>query len=560
MFSNIMNQENRQKNRKCEHCGENFTITNSELSLYEKVGIELPLICNFCRIKSHLSFWMFGKFRKGRSDLSGENLITVLPEKNRYPIYASIEWFSDKWEGLDYGRDYDPSRPFFDQLKDLQEKVPHPHQNGIKNTNCDWCDDVWNSKNCYLSRSMEGCEDLYYSYRNIGVKNSIDAYVCFNCEKCYESSECHHSYKLFYSKHSRDCIDSYFLYDCRNCQNCFMCWNLRGKSYCIENVEYKREEYFKKLESFNLHSYSSVQDLKRRFEEIIKKETVHRQNFNYRAYNCDGDYLEDCKNCHNCNTINNSEDAHNCIRGMRHKSCIDTNGCWYSELSGNCANSVNNYAQKYSNWSSSRYSEYLDLCLECEYCFGCVGLKKKKYCILNKQYDKESFEKLKAKIIEDMRGRGEYGKFLPYSMSAGPFNFSTSFLYFPETQKEDILKLGGYWEDPEEKNAEGMKTEELPDSIKDVPDEIINQALVCPKTGWRFNIAKNELIFHKDNGIPLPRIHFDARIRENMKYMSVLESYPYKCFYCRKDIEAYYLPEWNYQKIACEECYKQNIN
>ena len=30
-------------------------------------------------------------------------------------------------------------------------------------------------------------------------------------------------------------------------------------------------------------------------------------------------------------------------------------------------------------------------------------------------------------------------------------------------------------------------------------------------------------------------------------------------FYCKKDIEAYYLPEWKYQKIACEECYKQNI-
>lgn len=245
---------------------------------------------------------------------------------------------------------------------------------------------------------------------------------------------------------------------------------------------------------------------------------------------------------------------------MKHKSCIDTNGCWYSELMGNCANCVNAYAQKYSNWSSSRYSEYLDLCLECEYCFGCVGLKKKKYCILNKQYDKESFNKLRIEIIENMKTSGEYGKFLPYSMSAGPFNFSTAILYFPDTKKEDILKLGGYWQDPEEKNVEGMKTEELPDSIKNVPDEIINQALICPKTGWRFNIAKNELIFHKENEIPLPRYHFDQRIRESMRYMSVLKPYPYLCFYCKKNIEAFYLPEWGYEKIACEECYKQNIN
>ena len=41
--------------------------------------------------------------------------------------------------------------------------------------------------------------------------------------------------------------------------------------------------------------------------------------------------------------------------------------------------------------------------------------------------------------------------------------------------------------------------------------------------------------------------------------MSVLKRYPYKCFYCEKEINAYYPPEWGYEKIACEECYKQNI-
>ena len=110
--------------------------------------------------------------------------------------------------------------------------------------------------------TLEHCEDLFYSYRNLWVKNSIDVAVCFNSEKCYDSSECHHSYKIFYSWHSRDCIDSYFLYDCRNCLNCFMC----------------------------------------------------RQNFNFKIYNSDGDYLLDCKNCHNCNTISESEDCYNCVR------------------------------------------------------------------------------------------------------------------------------------------------------------------------------------------------------------------------------------------------------
>lgn len=548
------------QNRICEHCKKNFTISEDELNLYEKVSIELPTLCFFCRVKLHLSFWMFGKFRKGKSDLSGEPLITVLPEKNRYPIYTLHEWHSDKWDAMDYGADYDPNRPFFEQLQELQEKVPHPHQNGANNTKCDWCDDVWNSKNCYLSRSMETCEDLYYSYRNLWVKNSIDVVICFNSEKCFDSGECHNSFRLFYSKHSRDCIDSYFLYDCRNCQSCFMCWNLRNKSYCIENVQYTKEEYEKKLESFKLGSYKSVQNFKKHFEELARDEVVHRENFNFRNYNSDGDYLQDCKNCHNCNTINESEDTFNSIRGMKHKSDIDTNGTWYAELCGNCSGCLNAYALKYCNWSTSRYSEYLDLCLECEYCFGCIGLKKKKYCILNRQYSKEEYEKLKDKIVADMKNRGEYGKFFPYSMSAGPFNFSTSSLYFPNVKKEDILKLGGYWEDIDESHIEGIPTNELPDNIKDVPDAIITQALICPETGWRFNISQNELIFYKTNNIPLPRKHFDVRIKDSLKYLTILEAHPYTCHYCKKDIMAYYLPEWGYKKIACEECYKQNIS
>jgi hypothetical protein len=547
-------------NKTCEHCGEGFIISNEEFSMYEKVDIELPTLCFFCRVKLHLSFWMFGKFRKGKSDLSGESLITVLPEKSRYPIYTLLEWHSDKWDAMNYAVDYDEKISFFQQLQHLQEKVPHPHQNGSKNTNCDWCDDVWNSKNCYLSRSMEECEDLFYSYRNVKVKNSIDATVSFNCEKCYEISDCHHSYHIFYSKHSRDCVDCYFLYDCRNSQNCFMCWNLRGKSYCIENVQYTREEYLEKLKSYNLGSYKSIQNFKRRFQEIAQKEVVHKENFNLKSYNSSGNYLLDCKDCQNCNTLSDSENCLNCLRGLNDKSSIDIDGCWYMELSGSCGACLNGYAEKYCVWSSSRYSEYLDLCIECEYCFGCVGLKKKKYCILNKQYTKEQYEVLRNKIISDMKNRGEYGKFLPYSMSPGPFNFSTSFTYFPDTKKEDILKLGGYWEDINKSHLEGMPTSELPDDIKDVPDPITTQALICGDTGWKFNIAQNELIFYRDNNIPLPRYHFDVRTRNALKYLTVVKAYPYTCFYCKKDIQAYYLPEWGYKKIACEECYKQNIN
>jgi hypothetical protein len=407
---------------------------------------------------------------------------------------------------------------------------------------------------------MLDCEDLYYSYRNLGVKNSIDAIVCYYSDKCYDCGDCHNSFKLFYSRHSRDCINSYFLYDCRNCQDCFMSWNLRNKQYCILNVQYTKETYEEKIKSINFGSFEVIESLKEQFARIIKNEVIHRPNFNFRTYDSDGDYLENTKNCHNSFTISDSEDCYNCVRGMTQKSNIDVVGSFNVELSGSCVIcQPSGYALKNSLYSPSRYSEYLDLCIECEYCFGCVGLKKKKYCILNKQYTKDEYEIIKNKIIADMKSRREYGKFLPYSMSPAAFNFSNSAFYFPETKKEDILRLGGYWEDINESHLSGMPTSDLPDDIKNVPDDVVTRALICPETGWRFNIAQNELTFYRENNIPLPKYHFDVRIRNSLKYLVLLQPYPCKCFYCKKDIMAYYHPDWGYQKIACEECYKQNI-
>jgi len=45
---------------------------------------------------------------------------------------------------------------------------------------------------------------------------------------------------------------------------------------------------------------------------------------------------------------------------------------------------------------------YCDYCMNCQNCFGCAGLKNQQYCILNKQYTKEEYEKLVPQIIEKM--------------------------------------------------------------------------------------------------------------------------------------------------------------
>ncbi len=100
----------------CQNCKNEFTISEKEFIMYKKINLVIPDICVYCRWKQHMAFWPFGKFRTGISDLSGERLITVLPENARYPIYTSKEWWGDGWDSMDYGQDYDSKRSFFEQL------------------------------------------------------------------------------------------------------------------------------------------------------------------------------------------------------------------------------------------------------------------------------------------------------------------------------------------------------------------------------------------------------------------------------------------------------------
>ena len=545
--------------KNCVDCKSEFTIDSGDLILYKKVGLNIPDECFECGHKHRFAFSIFGKFRKGISALSGESLITVLPNNARFPIYKTSEWWSDAWDPMTYGQDYDPDRPFFDQLKELQEKVPHPHYNGENNTNCDWCDDVWESKNCYLTRSIFKCENLSYGYRVLETKDSFDIIYSFNLQNSYDCLGCHNSFNLNFSENCKDCIDSYFLFDCRNCQNCFMSWNLRNKQYCIRNKQYTKETYEQELKKMNLGSHKNLEILKNEFENTLKNDAVHRENFNLKTTDSLGNYLTNCDKCTNTFAWENSQNCRNCVRGLNSKDCINQTVSWNLELSGN--NSVVNggYQINHSYGSIGRYSEYVDICIEVEYCFGCVGLRKKKYCILNKQYTKEEYEELKEKIVSDMKKRGEYGQFFPYNMAIGDFNFSNGMIYFPNITQEEIVKNGGYWSEEDLSSKDGMSSLELPDSILKTEKSIISQALICPETKYRFNISEAEYEFHKRKGFALPRIHFDLRILKKARKTGILRAYPYKCIYCQSDIMAYYPPEWGYKKIACEECYKQNI-
>jgi len=553
-----MNEET----RTCQNCKQPFAIESEDIALLAKFDAPHPGECARCVWRRLLAFWVFGKFRKTKSALSGKTIITNFGEEIKFPLYERTEWVSDVWDPLTYGRAYDPSRPFFEQFKELQDQVPHPQQSGTNNVRSDWCDDVWSSKDCYLVRSLLECENLFYGYRNLRCKNSVDVVFCFDLDLCYSCLYCFKCYNVRCAFDARDSIESAFLYDCRNVQNCFMCWNLRNKRYHILNRPYSKEAYFEELKKYDIRSRKSVEALKREFAGIVAKEAVHRASHNVKTVNSSGDFLEECKNCADCYFIEYSENNRHMFRGIMKDSLYGIGTIVERGLYSVVDNkSYDTMATLHCD--SCRYSSYLDYCEECEYCFGCVSLRKKKYCILNKQYSEVEYRSVLGKIKADMKEAGEWGKFFPYAMAYGGYNFSAANMYFPSSQKE-VEALGGIWRDPREAapavSGEGISADALPDRIDDAGDDVPQQQLFCPKTGWRFNIAPGELQFYKRQGIPLPLCHFDVRILELFGPLTWIAPFAGTCVFCKKETTHYYPPDSGYQKIACEDCYRREVS
>ncbi len=80
---------------------------------------------------------------------------------------------------------------------------------------------------------------------------------------------------------------------------------------------------------------------------------------------------------------------------------------------------------------SSSNMLYCQECFNCNNCFGCVGLKNQQYCIFNKQYNKDDYEKEVATIIASMQMHNEWGQFFHPSLSLYGYNETVAYEQFP---------------------------------------------------------------------------------------------------------------------------------
>ncbi len=587
--------------KQCQNCKQNFVIESKDFEFYEKIKVPAPTFCPECREQRRIAFRNERALYKRKCDLCGEVVISRVSPNKPYKMYCKKCWWSDNWDLLEYGRDYDFSRPFFEQYKDLLLSTPHISILNGNVVNSEWVNQETDDKNCYLNVGGHYNEDSAYNTYEFKSANCFDNFWVFGCDLCYENLNCERCYKTLFSRECFDCQETFLSYDCKNCSNVFGCVGLRNRKYCIFNQQVSKEEYFEFLKNNLLSSRKNVLDLKERAERNWFS-VPHKYAAILKSYNATGHFITESKNLYNCWYSEKSEDCKNLYLALSLKDVYDASSFGWGELCYEAGHCGGVYGSKFFLYIfggggdvTGRNSSNIEYCYATpasNNCFGCANIKKGEYCILNKQYSPESYKETVERIKEhmntmpyiDKKGRVyKYGEFFPIELSPFGYNETAAMDYFPLT-KEKALENGYPWSDYESQSQYQISDYEIPDDIKDVKDDILEKILKCEVSGKPYKIISMELDFYRKLGLPIPRRAPLQRHKDRIAKLLPRRFYKRKCMcnqqsttnnqqqakyqntiqhfhgkdHCSNEIDTPYAPD-RPEIVYCAECYQQEI-
>ncbi len=552
----------------CKQCQANFTITDEDLVFYDKVSpvfngvkcsIPAPVLCPDCRHQRRITFRNDRNMYQRKCDGTGKAIVSLYSPDKPYPVYENPYWWSDAWDECSYGRDFDFSKTFTEQFRELQLVVPRLSMidDGVQSLNCQYCQDFAYGKNCYLVIGSWHVEDVLYSEHLTNVKDSSDCLmVNTDTELAYECINSSNLYQCIYVTNSQNCRDCFFGFDLIGCKNCFGCSSLRQKEYYIFNKAYSKEEYENKIKEFDVGSYAFIESMKVKFDEFVKT-LPHKSNCNRNCENCVGNYLYNSKDSDGFEFFN-SQNARYCIRGISYQNSMDMYQAGLPQWSYNSVTCDEGYMNHFSLYCwKGKYNLYSDTCQNCENVFGCISMKRKKYCILNKQYTEEEYEALMPKIIEHMKSTGEWAEYFDKTLTPFSYNETIAQDYFL-LKKDEALAQGFLWKEDMETLSSDSESTDIPDHIRDVKDDITQKVLHCQKSGKKYKILPQELALYRKMNIPIPRLCFNERHLERTGRVNPRKLWNRQCAKCSKAIQTSYAPE-RPEKVYCEDCYLKEV-
>jgi len=556
--------------KQCQNCKKDFIIEPEDFLFYEKVQVPPPTFCPECRAQRRMMFFNERILYKRRDSKTGKMIFSGFSDDKDLKIYDHTLWWSDAWDPMDYGKNYDFNKPFFSQFLSLLKEVPLASRSFVSPINSDYCNNAGYLKNCYLVFDADNCDDVLYSCMLHKSNNCLDIYYANHIELSYDSFMIWDCSRVFFSSYCDNCFDVYFSKNLTGCSNCFGCMNLRSKKYHIFNKPYSKKDYEEKIKEFNLGSYEELQKIIQQTRDFwLKFPIKFREGTN--NVNVSGEYIADSKNVISSYDINGCRDLKFCqIIIPPASDCYDytdwglnAERIYESSMSGRDISRINFCWDCYKTVSDSQY------CLQCHnssHLFACIGLRNKQYCILNKQYTKEEYDELVPKIIShmmdmpyiDKKGRVyKYGEFFPVDFSPFGYNETAAQDYYP-LSKQEALDRGFSWSDYESDIKYEFSDYQIPDDIKEVKDDILEKVLKCEVSGKAYRIIPMEFSFYRQMGLSIPRRAPLQRHKDRMAKLLPRRLYNRQCAKCSKPIETPYAPV-RPEIVYCEECYLKEI-
>jgi len=523
--------------RTCKSSGQPFAIFQKDLDFYNKIwptikGQKYPCLPPVLepkeRQKLKLSFRNNRKLYYRKCDLTWKNIVSIYSPDKPYKVYHQDVRYTDQRDPMDYGQNIDQSKTFFEQFGELYSKIPKMALININNENSQYANYISNAKNCYMSSiCYYNCENIYYSNWTMSSSDCSDCYHIIDCQRCIGCTDWEKLQSCYYLHSSNNTNFSYFSAFLENCSDCIFCNNLVGQKYHIFNQKHSPEEYQKYLQQYKSDP-EFFQKWFTQFQKILSSAAYPAMNI-IMSENSIGNNITDNKNTLFCTSLTDAEDCRY-SRWEHLKNVRDISGS-KMEMWLECINVGLDGTFHLIGCSSilnCNHMYYCDNCYDaCEYCFGCTGLRWKKYCILNKQYTQDEREIQVTKIIQELTNQWIRWHFFPRKLSAFAYN---------ETRANEIHPL--------------TKEQALQQGFKRKNEETT--------TNKEFRITQQEQELHKKMWIIQTKIHPETRYKELYQRRDNEETHIRTCDHCHKKTLSIH-PQNSKFKVYCEACYNQKM-
>lgn len=106
-------------------------------------------------------------------------------------------------------------------------------------------DGIYNSSQVFHSSSIFDSKNIIFGYKLFDCSHMLASRDNSSCNLCIRAKESIYCSSSFEVSWSNKVSKSMFIHDCFDMYECLFCSHLRSKKYCIANMQFEKDEYFK---------------------------------------------------------------------------------------------------------------------------------------------------------------------------------------------------------------------------------------------------------------------------------------------------------------------------